>query len=624
MEVEVEQMEITIGGPIACKVVDSCVGTDNRRYYKLHWEPSWETEEDVLMKYQNLVEDYWREEEKKSQMQANAMVDVVLNKAVNDRDLEASVENIIAIASPEHRLDEEAPTKECPPPLLPQDREGVVHEFKCDDCPRSYTTERKLKDHRRKLHVNRGSFKCSYCPKVFSSKRGAQEHINRHTGLGPNSCPGCNKRYITLNDLEHHKKSCNGLVPKEHQCDMCQKCFATKAHLSFHMKIHVPTEQKPFGCKYCPRRFAYNHDCVHHVRLHLGEKPFKCSECDAAFHRKSYLTEHMFVHTGVSRYRCTDCGVYVKTQQMLKTHVKNAHILKKPPKLVNDENDAEDGGKDNEKKTKRDRKNDKRKNKRYKCDECKKDFRFMKELHFHQALNHKEKLKDNSLKVQFEDFEPTMVYKCKKCDKTFPHPHSLRKHSETHKLLEIPSFQQEKQSSEQNNKLNITEEQPMQIDESLNASAQNPNTETQIVLKEGALSERKQNIEDHIKIILEQANAFASTTSLNPSGNTTEQKADHLADNLIQVEVSGDQAHILIPSSTYTCGYCHVMFSTELDLTHHIFNDHEHSSHVTQNEQVIDNDVKQNEIEKDIVEEALDFAESIPTPKEDTGGERNS
>lgn len=100
------------------------------------------------------------------------------------------------------------------------------------------------------------------------------------------------------------------------------------------------------------------------------------------------------------------------------------------------------------------------------CEECDKDFKFVKEFHFHRAVNHKEsiikignKLKSETTDSQtttantttsttptnktttssnngaevLTDFEPTMIYKCRHCDKTFKWLSVLKKHADTHR-----------------------------------------------------------------------------------------------------------------------------------------------------------------------------------------------
>ena len=58
----------------------------------------------------------------------------------------------------------------------------------------------------------------------------------------------------------------------------------------------------------------------------------------------------------------------------------------------------------------------------------------MKEYHYHLAVNHKDAFHlKNKNNIEYATFEPTMVYKCKQCDKTFQWPSALKKHAETHK-----------------------------------------------------------------------------------------------------------------------------------------------------------------------------------------------
>jgi len=445
-EYSIQQQE-----PKPVQITATCMGTDNRRYYKIQWSESWAPEELLVDKYSGLIATYWKDylqegKDQETQNESAAVqedpteqniaaytlnnpfdreVESRLSASQEASDTNSGVKNLIqasqklptgdkwynqplrrqCVIPPDSKLDSRQLTN---PELRP---------FKCIDCSRSYSTQQRLKDHRRKIHANRGEFPCTLCTKMFPNKRNLQLHMDRHTGIGPHSCRGCMKKFMIKTDCEHHQRSCDRLVRKDYVCNVCGKAFSTRTHLTFHQKIHIPDEQKPFQCTHCPRRFSYNHDCVHHMRLHVGEKPFKCKECPKAFHRKTYLMEHMFEHTGVSKHRCQECQQYFKTQQMLQTHVKNIHVLKKPPP----------GSTDTVKKKK------KKKKVKYKCVKCDKEFRFMKEYHYHTAVNHKDDI-DVEIKkeVEFSCFEPTMVYKCKYCDKSFQWPSMLKKHAQVH------------------------------------------------------------------------------------------------------------------------------------------------------------------------------------------------
>lgn len=86
------------------------------------------------------------------------------------------------------------------------------------------------------------------------------------------------------------------------------------------------------------------------------------------------------------------------------------------------------------------------------CEECDKEFKYVKEYHFHQAVNHKESIGkgDGDEKEDvLAQYEPTMYYKCKTCDKTFKWMSQLKKHAETHKTLKKRDSGSGKENEEQ-------------------------------------------------------------------------------------------------------------------------------------------------------------------------------
>ncbi|XP_066922011.1 zinc finger protein 699-like [Clytia hemisphaerica] len=591
-------IEITIGDPVADKVIDSCVGTDNRRYYKVKWQATWEPEDELLVKYQNLIEDYWKvtvqeqnELEHKNLInnlfenvtpgEGNEDIKPNIDKLnvgkrsgeaetsgsggggeqmVQDTDADGHENALTAykqVNSPEHKISDEPVliTDSKPPPL--KNVEKVTDELphKCDECTRSYSTLRKLKDHQRKLHTNLGLYQCSECPKQFNTKRSLQMHMNRHTGIGPHACPGCGKRYMTPQELVFHKRSCNGLVDKEFTCEQCGKRFATKTHLVFHMKIHLPDDEKPFKCQFCTRTFAYNHDCVHHMRLHLGEKPYKCTECDKAFHRKSYLTEHMFVHTGISKYQCETCKQYFRTQQMLQTHVKNIHILKKTAKTPRARNARPNDKSPAKRNTK----------KKYRCEDCDKEFKFVKEYHFHCAVNHKGSklmMEEGREEEVLADFEPTMVYKCRHCEKSFRYVSLLKKHAETHKLDRGDGEHDKGNESEKENQ---QEGGVQDVDEPMN----DEDCE-KVSMKESAADE---NVVEEIHI--------AATEEGEPQTALIEQGDDQVTVCYVTHKDVLDNVEEL---NILACGHCLAGFTDEEQLNQHVLS--EHSDLILQSEEI--------------------------------------
>ncbi len=78
--------------------------------------------------------------------------------------------------------------------------------FRCDVCGSYVRTERALKLHHSRKHVQpTGEYLCSICSKMFSNKHTFRMHELRHTpGGGPFKCEECDKGYTSKTLLESH------------------------------------------------------------------------------------------------------------------------------------------------------------------------------------------------------------------------------------------------------------------------------------------------------------------------------------------------------------------------------------------------------------------------------------
>lgn len=107
--------------------------------------------------------------------------------------------------------------------------------FKCDICPKSFTTNYRLHQHFG-WHLGINNFKCQYCPKTYSKYSVYLTHERTHTGETPFRCKHCGKWFPVSSNLNIHLKYKN--MFEIHTCNICQKTFSRKSSLLFHKKTH--------------------------------------------------------------------------------------------------------------------------------------------------------------------------------------------------------------------------------------------------------------------------------------------------------------------------------------------------------------------------------------------------
>lgn len=112
--------------------------------------------------------------------------------------------------------------------------------FKCDICPRSFTTNYRLHQHFG-WHLGINNFKCQYCPSTYSKYSSYLTHEKTHTGEAPFRCKHCGEWFPVSSNLNIHLKYQN--MFKRHTCNICWKTFSQKSSLFFHKKIHSKEEQ---------------------------------------------------------------------------------------------------------------------------------------------------------------------------------------------------------------------------------------------------------------------------------------------------------------------------------------------------------------------------------------------
>ncbi|KAG5888834.1 hypothetical protein JTB14_000107 [Gonioctena quinquepunctata] len=156
----------------------------------------------------------------------------------------------------------------------------------CPICSRVMKSTRQIMAHL-ETHVEgpRNLFSCDYCEKAFNNASRFSRHSNSHSGMGPPtgekpySCTGCSRIFLTLENLNRHKRTHTG---EDHfPCESCGKCFAHSTLAKEHMKVHIGDES--FQCEFCDKKYSLSRTRNRHIRekhpaFFLGSKRLKNKE----------------------------------------------------------------------------------------------------------------------------------------------------------------------------------------------------------------------------------------------------------------------------------------------------------------------------------------------------------
>ena len=174
---------------------------------------------------------------------------------------------------------------------------GLVITHKCDVCPYSASTVRRVMMHKKSIHDGIKDFKCDVCPYSASTERRVMMHKRSiHDGI------------------------------KDFKCDECPYKSARKCNLLTHMKI-VHRKIKEFECNQCPSQFSYKFGLKMHQRsVHEGIKDYECDQCDYSCSvKQTMLTHKKAVHDKIKDNFCDQCHYSCSTKQMLRIHKKARH-----------------------------------------------------------------------------------------------------------------------------------------------------------------------------------------------------------------------------------------------------------------------------------------------------------
>ncbi|XP_030377460.1 zinc finger protein 250-like [Scaptodrosophila lebanonensis] len=215
-------------------------------------------------------------------------------------------------------------------------------------CFKLFSTQAKLNEHKKRLHLASKQNACHLCIASYSRKQDLYIHLreqhnasvqaayNEHRKVKPDSeLSGL----IHLLPQPQPMKQLN-ILGRRYKCVYCAKHFTRKFNCRSHMITHLrhlldgePTTNahgnKSSGvlsrktCEYCGKTFQKPSDLTRHLRIHKGLKAHSCSVCQKRFTLKSTLTAHMQTHQSQRPVvNCQVCGKSYSSNTALQLHLR--------------------------------------------------------------------------------------------------------------------------------------------------------------------------------------------------------------------------------------------------------------------------------------------------------------
>jgi hypothetical protein len=104
-----------------------------------------------------------------------------------------------------------------------------AYEQICNDCKKTFKSEKKYTSHACKPKQSKGDYKCSQCNAEYKTEKGLENH--KCIPKFNKTCDDCKKNYRTEKGFNDHK--CEKL-----ECDKCSKIFKNKMIYDKHIKAN--------------------------------------------------------------------------------------------------------------------------------------------------------------------------------------------------------------------------------------------------------------------------------------------------------------------------------------------------------------------------------------------------
>lgn len=350
------------------------------------------------------------------------------------------------------------------------DQQGTKS-FACLYCQAVYKSFQGVMKHELEAHPQTTTVVYTEPPKQYSlSGRKITKSTKRNEQW---QCSICNKYFDVETSLRRHVIMAHAekLSPSkktgtadEHKCPKCQKAFDQEGKLRRHMIMKhkerlesvtdlkketgttdSPSSSMKYECDVCGENFSVHSTLRHHLisvhdenddPVHEKKESKTCSECLMEFSSPLNLKCHMRKHTGEMPYRCSVCQEKFIRKHSLEIHLKSKHpkelATKVGCKVCSLLFDTERGMKKHKVTHKKKMEDTVRGSLQHTCEDCKKVFKWKKNLLAHRSFFHEqdrtEEMKKDTKVQNLQGSKAQGGLDCKYCGRMFEKASGLRMH----------------------------------------------------------------------------------------------------------------------------------------------------------------------------------------------------
>ncbi|CAH0686359.1 unnamed protein product [Spodoptera exigua] len=183
----------------------------------------------------------------------------------------------------------------------------------------------------RKPTNNKNTKLCSQCGLEVKDISNFKRHLNICGKPKVKiNCDVCAESFTSQSKLKKHKRnhSTRQKSEKQYICSVCNAIMNKRNNFILHMRRHE--KKYSIRCTECSRGFYRQSDLKTHMRQHTGETPFSCNYCSRLFSRQDVLKRHIKIHLGERKYECDTCGLKFKRKCNVSLHIMKNKCRPKP------------------------------------------------------------------------------------------------------------------------------------------------------------------------------------------------------------------------------------------------------------------------------------------------------